>query len=116
MAGEQERAITGSHPLPGKERARPDAALRERYLTWGDAVMGIFRWDLQLHFFWGFSLTLFGEAWWPLYGAGIVVTAAKEALDLWSKRRWSWGDFASGLAGSAAALWYCGVVTATPGE
>lgn len=86
------------------------AGLRERYRNWGDAIMRRFRWDLQLHFFWGFSLTLLGEIWAPLYATGLVVTAAKEALDVWSKGFWSWGDFWCGLAGSAAALAHCGVI------
>lgn len=63
-------------------------------------------------FFWGFALTLLGEAWAPLYAAGIVATAAKEALDLWSKGFWSWDDFGCGLAGSSVALWHCGVMPA----
>lgn len=69
-------------------------------------VMGIFRWDLQLHFFWGFALTLLGQFWLPLYGAGVAVTLAKEALDLWSKGCWSWDDVWSGILGSTIAFLY----------
>ncbi len=66
--------------------------------------MRIFRWDLQLHFFWGFGLTLLGVYWAPLLGSGLAVTVIKEALDLWSKGRWSWGDVWWGVIGSALAL------------
>lgn len=66
--------------------------------------MAIFRLDLQVHFFWGLILTLAGIYWPPLLAAGIVVTVVKEALDLWSKGHWSWGDFWWGLAGSALGL------------
>ncbi|MCI5142082.1 MAG: hypothetical protein D3909_10245, partial [Candidatus Electrothrix sp. ATG1] len=44
-------------------------------------------WDLQLHFFWGFILTLLGVYWSPLYASGIIVTIVKEGLDLWSNVR-----------------------------
>ncbi len=66
--------------------------------------MDIFRLDLQVHFFWGFFLTMAGIYWTPLFYAGIVVTVIKEGLDLWSKGHWSWGDFWWGLAGSFLAL------------
>ncbi len=66
--------------------------------------MQIFRWDLQLHFFWGFMLTLGGVYWQPLLAAGIVITVVKEFLDLWSKDHWSWGDFWWGVIGSLLAL------------
>ncbi|MCI5149195.1 MAG: hypothetical protein D3916_07390 [Candidatus Electrothrix sp. MAN1_4] len=69
-------------------------------------VMRIFRWDLQLHFFWGFILTLLGVYWPPLYAAGIVVTVVKEGLDLWSKKLWSWDDVWLGIIGSLVALGY----------
>lgn len=74
------------------------------YRDLGGRVMGIFRWDLQLHFFWGFVLTLLGEYWSPLYSSGIIVTIVKEALDYWSKNEWSWGDFWCGMAGCALAF------------
>ena len=63
-------------------------------------VMRIFRWDLQLHFFWGFFLTLLGVFWEPFYISGVIVTIIKEFLDLWSKGEWSWGEFFCGMAGS----------------
>ncbi|EGJ50094.1 hypothetical protein Desaf_1758 [Desulfocurvibacter africanus subsp. africanus str. Walvis Bay] len=68
------------------------------------AILRFFRWDLQLHFFWGFALTLLGQYWAPLYGAGLAVTLVKEALDLWSKKCWCWGDFWCGIAGCRAAF------------
>jgi hypothetical protein len=74
------------------------------YKKYGDKIMDTFRLDLQVHFFWGFSLTLTGIYWPPLFCAGIVVTVVKEALDLWGKGHWSWGDFWWGVAGSLLAL------------
>jgi len=68
--------------------------------------MQIFRWDLQLHFFWGFILTLLGVYWQPLFLSGVVVTLVKEALDLWSKDLWSWDDVWLGIVGSGVALLY----------
>lgn len=78
------------------------------YRRAASVVMGIFRWDLQLHFFWGFALTLLGIYWAPLLLSGIAVTVVKEFLDLWSKGHWSWGDVFWGLAGCGAALFYLG--------
>lgn len=78
--------------------------LLSRHQQAGEKIMQIFRWDLQLHFFWGFLLTLCGVYWQPLLAAGIVITIIKEFLDLWSKDHWSWGDFWWGTIGSAAAL------------
>jgi hypothetical protein len=49
---------------------------------------------------------LLGVYWLPLYGAGVVVTLVKEALDLWSKGRWSWDDVWLGIIGSGIALVY----------
>jgi hypothetical protein len=69
-------------------------------------VMRIFRWDLQLHFFWGFILTLLGVYWSPLYLSGIVVTLVKEGLDLWSKELWNWDDVWLGIIGSVVSLAY----------
>lgn len=80
--------------------------LLQTYQKAGNRVMRIFRWDLQLHFFWGFVLTLLGIYWSPLYAAGIFVTVIKEALDLWSKKHWSWSDFWCGITGSISALLY----------
>jgi hypothetical protein len=69
-------------------------------------IMHIFRLDLQVHFFWGLFLSLAGIYWPPLLAAGFVVTVVKEALDLWSKGHWSWGDFWWGTAGSALGVWF----------
>jgi len=88
--------------------------LLARYQRAAVVVMSIFRWDLQLHFFWGFILTLTGVWWSPLYSSGVVVTLVKEALDLWSKGEWSWDDVWLGLIGCVAAagfLWGLGVVS-----
>jgi hypothetical protein len=80
--------------------------LLERYKGYAVVVMRIFRWDLQLHFFWGFMLTLLGVYWPPLYAAGIVVTLVKEGLDLWSKKLWSWDDVWLGIIGSLISFAY----------
>jgi hypothetical protein len=37
--------------------------------------------------------------------AGIIITILKEALDLWSKGKWSWDDFWFGFAG-----WVLGIL------
>lgn len=75
----------------------------ELYQKIGLKTMAIFRLDLQAHFFWGFLLTLLGIYWWPLFASGVVVTLIKEALDLWSKRHWCWGDTWAGLLGCFCA-------------
>ncbi len=62
--------------------------------------------DLQLHFFWGFSLTLLGVYWIPFLLTGVIVTLIKELFDLWSKDHWSWGDFWWGIIGSGVALFF----------
>ena len=83
---------------------KPSGSILTRYQRYGNTIMDIFRLDLQVHFFWGFFLTMAGIYWTPLFCAGIVVTVIKEGLDLWSKGHWSWGDFWWGLAGSFLAL------------
>lgn len=74
------------------------------YRQAASVTMKIFRWDLQLHFFWGLTLTLLGIYWTPLFLSGTAVTIVKEFLDLWSKGHWSWGDVFWGLAGAGLAL------------
>ena len=69
-------------------------------------IICIFKYDLQVHFFWGFTLTLLGVYWPPLFVSGFAVTVIKEVLDLWSKGRWSWGDFWCGILGSMLSLAY----------
>ncbi len=81
-------------------------SLLQRYKSYAVVVMRIFRWDLQLHFFWGFILTLLGVYWPPLYASGIVVTIVKEGLDLWSKELWSWDDVWLGIIGSLVSMGY----------
>lgn len=78
----------------------------KQYQQAGKIIMRIFRYDLQLHFFWGFILTLLGVYWPPLFVSGFAVTVIKEVLDLWSKGRWSWGDFWCGVLGSMLSLAY----------
>ncbi|ABB38654.2 hypothetical protein Dde_1857 [Oleidesulfovibrio alaskensis G20] len=78
--------------------------LLERYRYYGEMIVNFFRLDLQLHFFWGFVLTLCGVYWQPLLLSGLIVTVVKEALDVWSKGHWSWGDFWCGIGGCVLAL------------
>jgi hypothetical protein len=42
--------------------------------------------------------------WQPMIYSGIVATIIKEALDLWSKGKWSWDDFWFGTVGWIVAL------------
>ena len=62
------------------------------------------RMDLQLHFFWSFSLTLSAVFWKPLVITGLVITVLKEWLDVIAEKGWSWGDFIFGVLGAAAGL------------
>lgn len=68
------------------------------------AVLSVIRMDLQLHFFWSFTLTVLAVFWSPLLYAGIIVTLVKESLDLAAQKGWSWGDVIWGIAGWIAAL------------
>jgi len=62
-------------------------------------VLSIFRMDLQLHFFWSFSLTILALFWKPFIVSGIIITVLKEYLDVVAQKGWSWGDFFWGIAG-----------------
>jgi hypothetical protein len=68
-------------------------------------LLKYFRFDLQLHFFWSFFLTIFAIFWLPLIWLGIIATIIKEGLDWWSKGHWSWDDFWFGFAG-----WIFGII------
>ena len=70
-----------------------------------DFLLHHFRFDLQLHFFWSFFLTMFAIFWLPLIWLGIIATIIKEGLDWWSKGHWSWDDFWCGFMG-----WLLGIV------
>ena len=63
-----------------------------------------FRFDLQLHFFWSFFLTMLAIFWLQFVWLGLVATIVKEALDLWSKGHWSWDDFWFGFMGWLLAI------------
>ncbi|THB81838.1 MAG: hypothetical protein D3926_00335 [Desulfobacteraceae bacterium] len=74
-----------------------------------DTVLSVFRMDLQLHFFWSFSLTILALFWKPFIISGLVVTLGKETFDVAAKKGWSWGDVIWGIAGCGAGLvflWY----------
>ena len=68
------------------------------------SLLALFRMDLQLHFFWGFTLTIMAVFWPPLIISGFVVTILKEGLDVLAQKGWSWGDVNWGTAGSTAGL------------
>ena len=68
-------------------------------------LLQYFRFDLQLHFFWSFFLTIFAIFWLPLIWLGIIATIIKEGLDLWNKGHWSWDDFWYGFIG-----WILGLI------
>ena len=70
-----------------------------------DFLLHHFRFDLQLHFFWSFFLTMFAIFWLPLIWLGIIATIIKEGLDWWSKGHWSWDDFWFGFFG-----WIFGII------
>lgn len=73
--------------------------------------MSVIRMDLQLHFFWSFSLTILAVFWKPLIISGFIVTIAKETFDVIAQKGWSWGDFNWGVIGAVAGilfLWLAG--------
>ena len=67
-------------------------------------LLHYFRFDLQLHFFWSFFLTMLAVFWQPMIYSGIIATIIKEGLDLWSKGKWNWDDFWFGTVGWIVAL------------
>ena len=67
-------------------------------------ILEIFRMDLQLHFFWGFFLTLLALFYEPLILSGLVITLLKESLDVMANKGWSWGDVIWGVAGCGAGI------------
>ena len=69
------------------------------------------RFDLQLHFFWGMFLTLFAVFWSPFIYLGFIATLIKDALDLWSKGRWSWDDVVFGVAGCIVGVCLVGILS-----
>ncbi|THB74776.1 MAG: hypothetical protein D6B25_12990 [Desulfobulbaceae bacterium] len=72
-------------------------------------VIKLFRMDLQLHFFWSFSLTILGLFWGPLMYSGIMVTLLKESLDWYAQKGWSWGDFWFGIGGAFVGFIFIGL-------
>jgi hypothetical protein len=79
--------------------------MKNFYKRIANFIVGYLRLDLQLHFLWSFVLTLFAVIWWPMLYSGLIATIVKEALDWWSKGKWSWDDFWFGLAGWLLALY-----------
>ncbi len=64
-----------------------------------NTTLSIIRMDLQLHFFWSFTLTLLAVFYKPLIATGILVTILKETFDVIAQKGWSWGDFIWGTIG-----------------
>jgi uncharacterized membrane protein YeaQ/YmgE (transglycosylase-associated protein family) len=52
--------------------------------------------DKQLHFFYGFFFTMFGQIWLPFICLGIVANLIKELTD----ENKDWMDFVAGIIGS----------------
>ncbi len=73
------------------------------FVRFESKVLKTFRMDLQLHFFWSFTLTILGVFWFPLFWSGVGITIIKETLDFYAGKGWSWGDFWFGIAGSCMA-------------
>ncbi len=73
-------------------------------------LLSIIRMDLQLHFFWSFSLTILALFWKPFIAAGIGITIVKECFDVYARKGWSWGDFIWGVAGFLAGILFLGSV------
>ena len=64
------------------------------------------RTDLQLHFLWSFFLTTSAVFFPLMIWSGLIATLIKEALDLWTKKKWNWDDIAYGIAGWIFALFF----------
>lgn len=58
--------------------------------------------DKQLHFLYGFFLTLFGEIWLPLIVLGVLLNLVKELTD----ENRDWMDFVAGCVGSAMGAFF----------
>ncbi len=69
-------------------------------------LLEIIRMDLQLHFFWSFSLTILAVFWKPFIASGLIITILKEILDVAAKKGWSWGDVIWGICGFIAGLYF----------
>ena len=78
--------------------------MKDLYIKFTQTIVDWFRYDLQLHMLWSFSLSMLGVFWFPLIFIGFIATVIKELLDLWVKGHWSWDDFVFGVVGNAIAL------------
>ena len=72
-------------------------------------LLAYFRIDLQLHFLWSFFLTTLAVFFPFMIWSGLILTLAKEALDLWIKGRWNWDDVICGVVG-----WIFGLLFLNP--
>ncbi len=84
--------------------------IKLHYKKLAKTILLYLRFDLQLHFFWAMILTLFAVFWQPLIYLGLLATLVKEALDLWSKGRWSWDDVVFGVAGCIVGAYFVSVL------
>ncbi len=75
-----------------------------RLAKFEQTILSIFRMDLQLHFFYGFSFTIAALFYKPFIVSGVLITVLKEIFDVLAQKGWSWGDFFFGIAGSGTGL------------
>ena len=78
--------------------------MKDLYIKFTQTIVGLFRYDLQLHMLWSFMLSMLGVFWLPLMFTGFIATIIKECLDLWIKGHWSWDDFVFGVIGNFMAI------------
>jgi len=78
--------------------------MKDLYIKFTQTIVGLFRYDLQLHMLWSFMLSMLGVFWLPLMFTGFIATIIKECLDLWIKGHWSWDDFVYGVIGNIIAI------------
>ena len=78
--------------------------MKDLYIKFTKTIVGLFRYDLQLHMLWSFMLSMLGVFWYPLVLTGFIATVIKELLDLWIKGHWSWDDFIFGVIGNFIAI------------
>ena len=84
--------------------------MKDLYIKFTQKIVNLFRYDLQLHMLWSFSLSMLGVFWFPLIFTGFIATVFKELLDLWIKGHWSWDDFIFGITGNLVAIILIGII------
>ena len=84
--------------------------MKDLYIKFTKTIVGLFRYDLQLHMLWSFMLSMLGVFWYPLVLTGLVATVIKEGCDLWIKGHWSWDDVVFGIIGNIIAIILIGII------